>query len=181
MKGKIGRKVFIALMAIFILFTSTISVNAMDVQVPESQRGKLSISRFHDYLDRRYNFTNYAPIRQGGTGNGSGGSGSGGSSGGTGAGGSGSGSGGSSGTGSSGGFIQITAFADVFAGEQTAVYKDESGLWVSWDDYVQIINEQEDTTTGGIIYYHYMKIYDGGKDALKDNNYISCVNSHFSV
>lgn len=173
MKGKIGRKVFIALMAIFILFTSTISVNALTSEQHEenlARQGKLSISKFHDYLDRRYNFTNYAPIRQGGTGNGSGGSGSGGSSGGssggTGSGGSGSGSGGSSGTGSSGGRIQITAFADVFAGELSAIYKDNSGMWVSWDDYVQIINEQEDTTTGGIMYYHYMKIYDGGKDAL---------------
>ena len=109
-------------------------------------------------------------------GSGSSGKGNGSSSSGSGSSGSGSNnSGGSSGSNTGGGY-SFMSFMDLTMGDETGLYKDENGYWVSYDDYVQVVDEKNKEV--GIMYYKYMKMIDGGKDSLRKNNIDYRYSSH---
>lgn len=89
--------------------------------------------------------------------------------------GSGSGSGSSSGD-SNEGLYSFAGIIDLFMGDETGIYKDENGMWISYDDYVQVVDEKNKEV--GIMYYKFQKVIDGGKDALKKNSVDYKYSSH---
>lgn len=143
-------------------------------------------------IDEKYKFwlgrvngntlvNNYKPRRGSGFDEGGGGIGTGGGSGGSGGSGNGSGteegSGSGSGSGNGGseeggstgnGRYSYASFQDVLMGDITGIYKDENGYWISYESYVQFVDNIDMTL--GIAYPMYMKIMDGGADVMIKNS-----------
>ncbi len=83
-------------------------------------------------------------------------------------GGSGSGVGIGSGSSSGGGRYSYTSFEDLYNGDPSGIYKDENGnFWISEDYYVQFVDNR--TMEVSEKFYIYVKMWDGGKDAIKRN------------